>query len=176
MKTISDLTSQLIRPTGKESNKEKVTLLTCPIPLGKKIARHATYEVEVFNFLLDHKDTLGIQSVIKFTNLLVDGQIVLSDGRRLVIEVKLRMNWLKACQSEWQFRKFVKGTKEAKTNRVDGAIVFFEDFLGDWNKKSKKAKNLWGWEAWYLYHCESVDDRRMDLVKLYNGKLQGYPL
>jgi hypothetical protein len=93
-----------------------------------------------------------------------------------VIEVKLRMNWLKACQSEHQFRQFLKSTKEAKTNLVDGAIVFFEDFSGDWGKKTKKAKNVWGWEGWYLRHCAAVDGKRMDLLRLSKEALQEYQL
>ena len=89
----------------------------------------------------------------------------------------MRMNWLKACQSEYQFRQFLKRTKEAETN---GAIVFFEDFSGDWGKKTKKAKNVWGWEGWYLRYCNAVDGKRMDLLRLWEAapqryQLQGYP-
>jgi hypothetical protein len=176
MKTISELTGRPIKPPRPDRSEEKVTILSSPIPRGNKTARHAVYEVEVFNFLLRNRGVLGIESVMKFTNLRVDGEIVLSGGKRLVIEVKLRMNWLKACQSVWQFRQFLKMTKEAMTNPVDGAIVFFEEFSGDWNKKkNRKAENVWGWEAWYLDYQDAVPGKRMDLVMLRNGKLQGYP-
>ena len=128
----------------------------------------------MFNFLLRNKDALGIQSVLRFKNLAVDGESILTNGRRLVIEAKYRMNWLKACQAEWEFRRFL--TKpEAKDNPVDGALVFFEEFSGDWGRKSKKAKNLWGWEAWYLFHWDSVDGKRMDLLMLSESGLRSYP-
>src|SRR5262245_49802810 len=102
-------------------------------------------------------------------------KLTLSDGRRLAVEVKLRMNWLKACQAEWEFRHFLKRTEEAKNNPVHGAIVIFQEFSGDWAKKSKKAESLWGWEAWYLHYCDSIDGKRMDLLRLSGGELEGYP-
>jgi hypothetical protein len=37
---------------------------------------------------------------MRFKNSLVDGELVLSDGTRLPIEIKWRMNWMKACQAE----------------------------------------------------------------------------
>jgi hypothetical protein len=176
MNTISDLTSRVITPTDRVRREGQEDILSCPIPLGNKTARYATYEVEVFNFLLHHKDVLAIQSVTKFTNLLVDGQVLLSNGRRLVIEIKLRMNWLKACQSEWQFRQFLRRfNKHEKTNPVHGAIVFFEEFSGDWNKRKGKARNVWGWEAWYLFYRDAVAGKRMDLLMLCNEELRGYP-
>jgi hypothetical protein len=176
MKTIAELTDQVTKPTDKVRKTEMKLELTSPLPFGIKKSRHFIYEVEVFNHLLQNKDALGIQSVWKFTNLFLDGAIALSDKRRLAVEVKLRMNWLKACQAEWQFRNFLKRTNEAKTNRVDGALIVFEEFSGDWNKKSGKAKNLWGWEGWYLYYCDAFVAKPMVLVSLRNGKLEGYPV
>ena len=64
MITISELTTRRIEPTGKKILPEKAEILSCRTPLGNRTARHATYEVDVFNFLFDNKDALGIQSVI----------------------------------------------------------------------------------------------------------------
>lgn len=175
MKTIVNLTSRLIKPTGTTSREEKSELLRSRLPYGNKKARHATFEIDVFNFLLDNKNALGIRSVTRFTNTLVDGALVLTNGKRLVIEVKLRMNWLKACQSGWQFTQFVKTTTQAKTNRVDGAIVVFEEFSGDWDRKSRKAKNKWGWEGWYLGHFDIVEGKPIHLLSLCDDRLEGYP-
>jgi len=132
MKTISDLVGRSIllptpaRRAGAES------LMTDLIDAGTRTARHSTYEIEVFNFLHGNKDALGIRSVTRSKNRIVDGQIVLSDGRRLVVECKLRMNWLKACQSEWQFRHFLKRIDAGgASGPVGGAIIFFEEFSGD---------------------------------------------
>jgi hypothetical protein len=174
MKTLSELTSRTITPTNTHRREEKAEILTSRMEMGSRTARPAVYEVEVFNFLFDNKAALGIQSVIKFTNLVVDGQVILTNGRRWVVEVKLRMNWLRQCQAEWQFRHFLR-TEEAKSNPVDGAIVFFEEFSGEGGRKAKKAKHLWGWEGWYLYSWHSIDGKQMHLLKLCNGKLHGYP-
>jgi hypothetical protein len=175
MKTISKWTDRIIVATGKDSRDEVSTVLASEIEANKKTARHSTYEDEVFSFLQRNREVLGIENVIRFANLLVDGAIVLKNRKRLAIEIKLRMNWEKACQAEWEFRNFLKRTDEAKKNPVGGAIVFFEEFSGDWNKKSQKATNLWGWEGWYLYYWGAIDDRPMDLLNLKNGVLDGYP-
>src|SRR4051812_39169233 len=135
MKTISDLTGRAIKATDRTHRKERADALECAILPGNLTARHALYEVEVFNFLHAKKKALGIESIIRFKNLIVDGQLVLKNGKQLAIEIKLRMNWLKACQSDYQFRQFLKRTAHAKANPVDGAVVFFEEFSGDWNRR-----------------------------------------
>src|SRR5216683_3404281 len=102
-RTISELTNRIVKGVPKKTAHGNWKILTDTIPVGKKIAGWSTCEVQVFNFLFSNRENLGIREVIKFRNLLVDGQIVLSDGTRLVVEVKMRMNWMKACQSEYQF-------------------------------------------------------------------------
>jgi hypothetical protein len=173
MKTISDFTNRAIKATDRKRREGKENALNNPIELGNKKARHATYEIEIFNFLLKNKTALGIESVIRFTNFLVDGKVVLTNGKRLAIEIKLRMNWLKACQTEWQLRQYLR--RFDKSKEVDAAIVFFEEFSGDWNLKKGKAKNEWGWEAWYLFYKDAIDGKPMDLLMLNNNSLSGYP-
>src|SRR4051794_15729737 len=104
MATIADLIRLEITPEELKRRKPKVTEIKArqDCPVGAKPDRK--YEYEVFNFLLDNKDTLGIETVLKFKNLRVDGAILLNgrkreDRKRLAIEIKLRMNWLKACQA-----------------------------------------------------------------------------
>jgi hypothetical protein len=174
MNPISNLVGRRITPTDKHRKAETITLLACPTITSNKRAKPYSYEDEVFAFLCDHKMQLGIQTIMRFQSLVVDGAILLLDGRRFAIEIKYRMNWLKACQCNWQFRKFLQSTDEAQKNPVHGAIVFFNEFSGDWNKKSQKAVNLWGAEAWYLSHHD-VEGKPMDLLKLKDGTLEGYP-
>jgi hypothetical protein len=135
--------------------------------------RPISYEDEVFNFLLANKDLLGIKSVCKFTNLLLDGQIVLTDRRRLVIEIKLRMNWLKACQAEWQFRQFLKRRRYEEKIPLSGGIVFFESFTSDWSRPVGGI--IRGWKHWSLYHSE-IDGLRVNLLQFRDQKLEGCPL
>ena len=175
MKKIAHLLQQSITVPPFARRAEEEIAVIGPISGGKRTARHSTYEIEVFNFLYGNKDSLGIRSVSRFKNRLVDGQIVLEDGRRLVIELKLRMNWLKACQSEWQFRHFLKRFDSGKPSPPTGAIIFFEEFSGDWARARANRRNLFGWEVWYLYYRDSIDGKPMDLVRLRDGVMEGYP-
>jgi hypothetical protein len=102
MKTIAEITSRVIKATDKTRRKAKTEVLAAERPIRTQAARAYAYEFEVFNFLILKKAALGIREVIQFTNLLVDGQIILEDGRRLV-------------QAEWQYRQFLTRTEEART-------------------------------------------------------------
>src|SRR5262245_6325484 len=106
MPTLSELIGRTITPEAKDSNKPKVVTLSAPIQ-PNTVKEHGRYEADVFNFLLAHKEPLGIKAVMKFSALFVDGAVELIDGKRLTVEVKFRMNWEKACQAEWQFRTFM---------------------------------------------------------------------
>src|SRR5262245_18408826 len=118
MTTLSELIGRSITPEAKDRNTPTVLTLSAPIlPNTEKL--HGQYEADVFNFLFANRERLGIRSVMKFTALLVDGAVELTDGRRLTVEVKFRMNWEKACQAEWQFRTFLKRT-ERRPFPVDG--------------------------------------------------------
>jgi len=54
------------------------------------------YEGQLFRYLSTHGRQHGIASVRKLGNVLIDGTLILKDGRCLVIETKYRMGWLKA--------------------------------------------------------------------------------
>ncbi len=136
-------------------------------------AEPRAYEAEVFNFLLAKKTSLGINSISKFKALLVDGALELEDGRRLAVEIKFRMNWMKACQAEWQFRNFLK-RDAAREFGVSGGLVFFADFTGGWDKKAALTRCEDGWNRWYSGHHE-VNGLRLDLQRLRGGELDGYP-
>jgi hypothetical protein len=85
------------------------------------------------------------------------------------------MNWLKACQACAQFGRFLNVTREAKKNPVDGAIVIFERFSGDWAGHARSRQIADGWDRWYDGYNE-VDGKRVDLLMLCDGELNGYPL
>jgi hypothetical protein len=131
------------------------------------------YEARVFNFLVENAGQLGISSVILFENQLMDGAVELEDGTRVAFEIKFRMNWLKACQAEWQFRTFLRRT-QAPARPVESGVVFFDKFSGDWNRALKGRPIRNGWIRWYDGHCD-VEGLRLDLLHLHNGALQGFP-
>lgn len=173
MTTLSELISRCITPEAKDPNRPKTETLSALVH-AKSTKPHDQYEAEVFNFLLVNKEELGIKNVMKFTALVVDGAVELLDGKRLTVEIKFRMNWEKACQAEWQFKTFLKNT-DRMPFPVDGGLVFFEEFSGDWNRQAGCRLLVNGWSHWYRGHSE-VDGLRLDLLRLYRGKLEGFPL
>ncbi len=173
MTTLAELIARSITPEAKDRHSPTTVVLSAPIqPNTEK--PHGQYEADVFNFLLANKELLAIKAVMKFTALLVDGAVELIDGRRLTVEVKFRMNWEKACQAEWQFRTFMKRT-DVRPFPVDGGIVVFEEFSGDWNRQAACRLLENGWSHWYRGHAD-VDGCRVDLLRLRAGKLEGFPI
>lgn len=173
MTTLSELIGRAITPEAKDRNNPTTVTLSVPIQPNTEKS-HGQYEADVLNFLLANKERLGIKAVMKFTALLVDGAVELIDGRRLTVEVKFRMNWEKACQAEWQFRTFMKRT-DVRPFPVDGGIVVFEEFSGDWNRQAACRLLENGWSHWYRGHAD-VDGCRVDLLRLRAGGLQGFPI
>jgi hypothetical protein len=173
MPTISELISRCFTPEQKKvRHKPKIQTLSAPIRVKSK-KPFAIYEAEVFNFLLAFKEALGIKKVMKFKAQRVDGAVELLDGKQLALEIKFRMNWEKACQAEWQFRRFVK--RHGKDFPVDGGLVFFEEFSGDWKRKAGGRLLENGWSHWYMGHSE-VDGLRLDLLRLCKEKLESFPI
>jgi hypothetical protein len=158
MPTLGELIGQCVTPEVFARREPSVTSLTAPRMLTAGAKRFAEYEAEVFNFLLDNKAVLGVEAVLAFKNLLVDGAAVLANGRRFAIEIKLRMNWEKACQAEWEFRHFLLKKEEARRNPVNGGIVFFEEFLADWQRRFACRQLENGWSHWYDGHSTAVQD------------------
>jgi hypothetical protein len=173
MATIAELISLNFEPEHRNRKEPIVDPLLAPPPCPENAKPARKYECEVFNFLLENKAALGIHTVFKFTNLKVDGAILLTDGRRLAIEIKFRMNWTKACQAESEFRRFLL-TSEAKNNPVSGGIVFFEEFQGDgWERRPKSRSLENGWNSWYTAH-HKVDGYRLDLFRIRQGRLEHF--
>jgi hypothetical protein len=173
--TIADLISLDIEPEVRKRREPVVTTVSAALrcPEGAKLPRK--FECDVFNFLVEKKEALGIETVFKFKNLSVDGAVQLVDGRRLAVEAKLRMNWTKALQAAAEFRQFLL-TPVAKANLVSGAIVFFESFKGaGWERKAKSRFLENGWNHWYAYYF-NIEGHRADLFRLSQGVIEYYGL
>lgn len=125
------------------------------------------YEDEVFNFLFLNRIDLGIINVYRFKNNVLDGEIELQEGT-IPIEIKLKMNWLKACQSEWQFSQFLR---RQENNKLKHGIVFFEEFSGDWAIKAKSRQRENGWNRWYNEHYNN-NNLFLQLVRLQKGLIE----
>ena len=174
MTTLVELISQRIIPEPRDRHEGKIIPLSASIP-AKSEQPQNKYEAKVFNFLLANAAELDIKTVMKFTALLVDGAVELIDGRRLTLEIKFRMNWLKACQAEWQFRTFLK-RHNAKAGPVAGGLVFFEEFSGAWQRPGKSKRFQDGWNHWYREGHSEVDGYRLHLLRLCGKKLECFPL
>jgi len=174
MISIAELLSRKISAEEKDHHSPKCLTLSEPLTRGSEKA-HGQYETGVFNLLFAKCDTLGIKNVMKFKALLVDGALELVDGRRLAVEIKYRMNWEKACQAEYQFRNFLK-RKQRMPFAVNGGLVFFNQFSGDWKKQSHRADFENGWIYWYVNHAE-VDDLPLHLLRLQlpEGIIESFP-
>jgi hypothetical protein len=170
---LANLINLPIKPEGRKRRNPVVKPLAGPIPCPANANLPRRYECEVFNFLWENREALGIDTVFGFRNLFVDGAVLLADGRRLAIEIKMRMNWSKALQAGAEFRRFLQ-TAEATARPVQGAIVFFETFKGaGWHRRAKGRLLENGWNHWYASHCD-VEGHRADLFKLCGGRLESY--
>jgi hypothetical protein len=58
---------------------------------------------------------------------------------------------------------------------VDGGIVVFEEFSGDWNRQAARRLLENGWSHWYRGHAD-VEGVRLDLLRLRAGKLEAFPI
>ncbi len=169
MSSIAEMIGLPIMPEPKARHDPTRELMEAQIQV-EGLKPHSKYEIDVFNFLFEKRKLLKIARVERFTALLVDGAIELEgDGRRLTVEVKYRMNWEKACQAEWQFRNY----KRRNPDKVDGGLVIFEQFSGDWQRKQGARLLENGWSHWYRGHAE-VDIQRLDLLRLQGTKLENF--
>jgi hypothetical protein len=159
MTLLSSYLGRPITPEQKDRNDPKVESLDSPMP-AKSGKPHDQFEAAAFSHLWRNRQALGIRRVIKFTALLLDGAVELGDGRLLAVEIKFRMNWEKACQAEWQFRTFLSRA-DRRPFPVDGGIVLFEEFSGDWDRQPARRRLKNGWNFWYMGHAE-VDGLRLD--------------
>jgi hypothetical protein len=176
MATIAELIKLPITPEEHDRREEIVTAISSPLICPEDAQPHRKYECHVFNFLFERREVLGIQTVFKFANLVVDGAVLLADGTRLAVEIKMRMNWTKACQAGWQFQHFLRRTNEANAHPVSGAIAFFEEFEGDgWDRQAKCRVLQNGWNSWYTAHAD-VDDYRVDLFRISGATFEYYAL
>ena len=173
MDMLEQLLPRRVAPPGLRT-RPSVELLAQPLALTNR-KPYSIYEEAVFNFLLGNSVALGIANVLRFKGLLADGAIDLTNGDRIVVEIKYRMNWMKACQAEWQFRRCL-ATGEARAKPITGGLVFFEEFSGDWARVGGGRTFPIGWYHWYTGSSE-VEGLPLDLVRFEaGGDLEWCPL
>lgn len=169
MTTISELIARSITPEGKRFNEAMKDEVLSTGAHAKSDKPQDVYEAWVFDFLHKNKLRLGISRVVRFAAAVLDGALELSDGNLFVgIEIKYRMNWEKACGAEWQFRNYMRRHAESMGS-LNGGIVIFEEFSGDWNRRQGDRILENGWSHWYRGHSQIYDDFHLSLLRLEMG-------
>ena len=168
---IADLINIPIPPPVIARRSGRLVELTSP-PVSGRTAVPDRFEHSVLTFLIEHRQTLGIAQLLRAENLMLDAGLVLDDGRFVAIEIKYRMNWLKACQAGWQFGQFMRILPEAGQYRPVGGLVFFEEFTGDWARRLGQIER--GWANWFADHAALPGDDtfRLNLVRFRQGHLE----
>ncbi|MGC2195413.1 MAG: hypothetical protein WA628_12120 [Terriglobales bacterium] len=133
----------------------------------------ALFERRVFQVLVKGRQALGIKTVLAAKNMLIDGGLVLRDGRFVAIEMKYRMNWLKVCQAGWQFERFL-ASPEGRNRAPRDGIVFFDEFSGDWARAIGGVER--GWVHWYTGHSVLAQGGfRLQLIRFNRRRLYPSP-
>ena len=121
--------------------------------------------------LVANRKRLGIARVLRGRACVVDGALLLDDGRYVVIEIKYRMGWLKACQAGWQLSQFA-GSRLGRQYRPRAGIVFFEEFSADWARLRGAVES--GWLQGCDYHATDPGHPKIPihLVRFQRGRFQ----
>jgi len=173
----SDFIDKEIIPEQMSTYKPQISEIRNKINSSPKTIP-SKFEKDVFNFLFQNKNELGIYKIYQLKNSSIDGLMTLDDGRSIAMEIKYRMGWEKACQANHQFEQFFRIAPEIveKYNPQIG-VVFFNEFSMDFKRRPKKYKNVYGWNYWYYYHnyLPGREDFKIHLIRFSDGKLSGYP-
>jgi len=142
----------------------------------------ADFEFKTFKFLGKNHKEMGVKNAFRFQNVFIDGWIELENGDCYALEIKYRMDWMKACQAEWQFHQFFKLANDEKmkndfhvlhkellsftdNTKIKGCIVIFNDFSADWLRSVKDAEHISGWSTWYHEHHQNNPNWPIHLLK-----------
>lgn len=165
---LAGLIDSEISPEPSQPREASLILIQESIAAPATESAPAAFERATLNFLAEHREALGIRSVWRYKNARIDALVELTDGRRLAVEVKFRMNWEKACQACAQVGWF-----RTRGNPIDGGIVIFEEFTGDWAREKGRWRVEPGWSYFYTDH-RRVEGVRVDLLRLRAGKLESF--
>jgi hypothetical protein len=173
VESLAELIDRAIAPEPGRVNRPAAHRIDVPLPvIGQETPPHG-FQIAAFNFFLAHKQSLGIDAVWQCRNVRIDGLLDLTDGRRVALEIKYRMNWEKACQACAQFGWY-RTRVEAKEKPLSSGLVVFEAFNGDWARRKPNWLLENGWNFFYVDYPE-VEGLRVDLVRLREGTLESHP-
>lgn len=111
----------------------------------------AGFENRVLDYLNKNRDTLGIAEIYKLENMLIDLAIVL-DGKIVLLEIKYVLNWENCCNARIEIQGFIGGKSYEKLptgKLLERALVVFDRFSGDWDRKPEAHSFKNGWNFFY---------------------------
>jgi len=126
-------------------------------PMSKMLIKEqksepAKFENKVLTYLFENKNALGIEEVYALEKMLIDAAIKLFGGKLILIEVKYALNWRNCCNARVEFQRFI-GEKLYENLPIDKfperALIVFDHFSGDWDRKSKAHTLKNGWNFFY---------------------------
>jgi hypothetical protein len=140
-----------------------------------QVKRKNKFEKSVFYYLETHKKEHGIETVFPFQSMRVDGALLLSNGQAIVLEIKQRLAWLRACNARIELQTMRTNPKMWKlyvdkvSEKVDGGLIIFEQFSADWeNPWVKRNISQRGWHQFYSEEAVIGDPEVPFRIAQYN--------
>lgn len=70
----------------------------------------------------------------------------------ILLEMKYALNWKNCCNARVEVQRFIeKGFNEQipEKQQLESALIIFDHFSGDWERKTKNPKHENGWHLFY---------------------------
>lgn len=114
------------------------------------------FEKRAFIHLFDNVEKHAIEKIFVANNMRVDGLLELDDGKVILLEMKYRLNWFKSSNARVEFQTFVTDPliqkefqKHFPEKQPEGALIIFERFSHDWEKRTWNSLHEDGWSLFY---------------------------
>lgn len=133
------------------------------------------FENEVFLYLYENRNDLGIEEVCALKNMLVDGLLKLRNGKVILLEIKYALSWLPCCNARVEFQGFIAQRfyqRIPEKQQPEKALIIFHHFSRPWQRRPG------GWSFFY----EEEENLRnkfptisVDIAQLTDSGLRGMP-
>jgi hypothetical protein len=141
--------------------------------VSKSGKKYYQFEIDVFNFLYQNAKELGIKSIFKLENSLIDGLIILTDDTAIAVEIKYALNWNKSNVARSQILSFnlEKLFNKLGFPKPKAGIIIFNHFSNDWAKTPKKRSIKDGWLRFYQEQNNFDFLTKIHILQLKNNSL-----
>lgn len=143
------------------------------------------FEKRVFIHLFEKRDDLGIKKIYELQNMRVDGLLRLDNGKIVLLEIKYALNWQTCSNARVEVQTFIEDAciqeefhKHIPKKQLEGALIIFRHFSGDWQRRTVNPKRENGWN--FFYEEEEILRKKfptmpMDIAQLTEDGLKGAP-